>query len=434
MSPVIAGVIGIILLLLLLLASMPIAWALGLSGFLGLLLLLTSGAALDSLFQLPWGYMASYHLSVIPLFIFMGCLAFEGGIGRDAYSVAYKWFGRLPGGLAVATAAAAAMFAAVTGSSPAAAATIGKVAIPEMQKFKYSDKLSCGAVAACGTLGVLIPPSIILVAYGVVTEQSIGHLLLAGFIPGIVSAIIYGIMIVTRVKLNPSIAPPAPGVSWGERLVGMSQLWPIFLLFVTVIGGIYLGVFTPTEAASAGSLMALVLLMFRTKQRGKAFWAALRETASLTGMIFAILVGVAIFSLFLTLSTIPGSFAEFLVNLPLPRMVVLSLIMLMYIPLGMFINPLGMIFITMPVIFPAVIDLGFDGIWFGIIITKLIEIALITPPVGLNVFVVRGIAPPHVRLEDIFKGIAWFFVMDVITLAILVAFPQISLWLPSTMG
>lgn len=434
MSPVIAGAIGIILLLLLLLASVPIAWALGISGFVGLLLLLTTGAALDSLFQLPWGYMASYHLSVIPLFIFMGCLAFEGGIGRDVFSVGYKWFGRLPGGLAVATAAAAAMFAAVTGSSPAAAATVGKVAIPEMQKYGYDDKLSCGAVAACGTLGIMIPPSIILVCYGVVTEQSIGFLLIAGFIPGILSAIIYGIMIVTRVRLNPSIAPPAPGVSWGERLVGVAQLWPVFLLFVTVIGGIYLGVFTPTEAASAGSLIALVLMLFRTKQRGKAFWAALRETVKLTGMIFAILVGVAVFSACLTLSTLPSGFAEFLVNLPLPRMVVLWLIMLMYIPLGMFINPTGIIFITMPVIFPAVMELGFDGIWFGIIVTKLIEIALITPPVGINVFVVRGIAPPHVRLEDIFKGIAWFFVMDVVTLAILVAFPQISLWLPSTMG
>jgi len=432
-DPSTVGIIGIILLFVLLALGVPVAWSLGVTGFLGLLVLLPLDGALNGLFSLPWNTMSSYTLLVLPLFIIMGALAFHSGLGVAAFSVANKWFGWLPGGLAVATAMATGLFAAVTGSSIAAASTIGKTAIPEMEKYGYDDELNCGAVAACGTFGILIPPSVTMVIYGIITEQSIGRLFFAGFIPGIITILIYAIMIVTRASLNPSLGPPAKGMSWRERIVSLREIWTLVVLVVVVLGGMYTGIFTVTEAAAVGCLLAALLVFWKAKNRRKAFRTAFRDAAGLTGMLFGILWGVTIFSGFILLSTIPARAAEFFVSLPVPRHVTLIFILFLYIPMGMLVNPSGILFITLPVIFTPIVALGFDPIWFGIIIVKLIEIALITPPVGLNVFAVKGIAPPHVTLSQVFRGIAWFLVMDFITLAILVAFPQISLWLPSMM-
>lgn len=432
MDPPIIGLLGLLVLFLLLAFGVPIAWSLGIAGFLGLLALWPIDVALSSLFQLAWGKAGSYSLCVIPMFIFMGVLAFEAGVAANVYEVGFKWFGRLPGGLAITTVFACASFAAVTGSSIAAAATIGKVAIPEMRRYGYDTKLAVGSVAASGTLGVLIPPSIILVVYGILTELSIGKLLIAGILPGLLSALIYMGMIVIRVKLNPSLGAPARPFSWGERLRCLSKMFGVLFIFVIVIGGIYLGITTPTESGALGCLLAAILLLIKAKDRGKAFLRAIWETVNTIGMIFAIIIGVTFFVAFISLSRIPTIAAGFLVALPLPNLAILLLLLLLFIPLGMFLDPLGIIFITMPIVFPAILALGYDGIWFGIIVTKLIEVGLITPPVGLNVFVIKGVAP-DVELEDIYRGITWFLVMDILTIAILVAFPQISLWLPSTM-
>jgi tripartite ATP-independent transporter DctM subunit len=432
MSAVTVGLLGIALLIVLIFIGMPIAWSLAITGFFGLLVLMPVETALYSLFSLPWMKADSYLLSVIPLFIFMGALAFEAGVGKDAYDFAYRWFGWLPGGLAIATALTGAAFAAVSGSSVATAATVGKVAIPEMEKHGYDASLATGSVAACGTLGVLIPPSIILVVYGIVTELSIGKLFIAGILPGFLSVIIYSGMIIVRAKVNPSLAPPGERASWGVRVRSLYGLWSIVLLLLIVLGGIYFGIFTPTEAAAVGVLAAAMILLIRARERGKAFWQAFRDTVSTVGMIFLVIAGVSIFVVFMAVSTIPAKTAEFLVNLPLPIPVVFGLIIVMYIPLGMFLDPLGIIFITMPIIYPAILAMGYDGIWFGIIITVLIENGLITPPVGINVYIVKSITP-NVPIEDIFKGILWFCVMDWVTLIILIVFPQISLWLPSTM-
>lgn len=431
-DPLTVGVMCIVALLVFLALRLPIAWSLGIAGLIGLLLLMPAHSAFAFAYQKSWEKMASYMLSVIPMFIFMGMLAFEAGIGRDAYEVSHKWLGWLPGGLAIATTMTAAVFAACSGSSTATCATIGKVSIPEMRKYGYDVKLATGCVAASGTLGILIPPSIILVVYGVITEQSIGKLFIAGILPGILSAIIYALMVIVRVKLNPSLAPAVGKVTWGERMRSMPKLWSIVILFLIVLGGIYMGVFTPTEAAAMACVAAILLLIIKSNHRVRSFWVALRETVSTVGMIFAILLGVSVFGVMLSLSTIPATVATFLINLPLPTYAVLGLILLLYIPLGMFLNPLAIIFITMPIIFPAITAMGFDPIWFGIILTVLIENGLITPPVGFNVFVVKSIVP-DVPIQDIFRGILWFVVMDWLTIVILIIFPQISLWLPSTM-
>jgi C4-dicarboxylate transporter, DctM subunit len=408
---------------------------LGIVGFLGLWSILGFSPALSFIYELPWAKMSSYGLILLPIFMFMGQLTYESGIGERAFDVANKWVGRFPGGLAVATAFAAGMFASVTGSSMAGVVTIGKAALPEMERYGYDPRLSTGAVAACGTFGILIPPSGVLVIYGIITEQSVGKLFFAGIIPGIITVAIYMAMIAIRCSLNPSLAPRGEGVSWGERIRTLKDVWPIIALAGIMLGGMYIGIFTVTEAGCVGCLLSALLLAWKAKGRVKsAFWSSFKETASIVGMIFAIVFGVTIFSGFVLLSAIPATFSSWVIALPVSKYVILSLLLFMYIPLGMVIDALGIIFITMPIVYPVIISLGFNGIWFGIIIVKLIEIAFITPPVGLNVFTCKGIAPPSIRLHDIFIGCLWFFVCDIITLVILVVFPELSTWLPSTMA
>jgi C4-dicarboxylate transporter DctM subunit len=433
-EPITIGVMGLITLFVLLFLGVPIAWSLGSVGFVGLLVLIGPRAAMSFVFEMPWAKMSSYGLILLPIFMFMGALTYESGIGTKAYETANKWVGRLPGGLAVATALAAGMFAAVTGSSFAGVATIGRAALPEMEKYGYEPRLSTGAVAACGTFGLLIPPSGMLVIYGIITEQSVGKLFFAGIIPGIITVLIYMVMIVIRVKIKPSLAPRAKAATWAERFRTLKDVWPIIILVIVMLGGMYTGILTVTEAGCMGCVVSGLLVVWKAWGRLKeAFWSAFRDTAGLVGMIFATVFGVTIFSGFVLLSTIPATFSAWVIALPMSKYAVLSLLLSMYIPLGMVVDPLGIVFITMPIVYPVIRAMGFSGIWFGIIIVKLIEMALITPPVGQNVFVCKGIAPPNVKLHDIFIGIAWFFVCDVVTLVILVAFPRLSTWLPSLM-
>jgi len=334
--------------------------------------------------------------------------------------------------LAIASVFGCAGFAACTGASTASAAIMGRVAIPEMRKYGYHPRLAAGVVAASDTLASLIPPSVILVIYGIITEQSIGALLIGGFIPGVISAVIYAGMIYTRVKISPELGAVQSKASWKERLYSLKGTWGVLVLIVLIIGGIYSGIFTPTEAGGAGAFSAFIMALAMRRLTLARLKESLLETGRTTIMIFSIIVGVLIFVRFLALTGLPGTFAEVVLALPLPRLVIILLLMSLYVFLGMFLDAIGMMMLTLPIIFPAVMALGYDPIWFGIIIVKMCEICLITPPVGLNVYVVRSVAP-DIPLEEIFRGIIPFVAMDILTVALFIAFPQIITFLPYQM-
>lgn len=423
-------------LVLLLALGVPIAFALGLTAVVGIFLIDGVDSMLAIVSFRPYASIAVYMWTVLPLFIAMGHFAQMGGISTRAYSTAHKLLGGLPGGLGIASIMACAGFAAASGSSVATAATVGRVAIPEMRKRGYSPMFATGCVAASGGLGILIPPSNLMVIYGMVTGESIGKLLIAGFIPGVLSAIILALGVVVLVKFKPHLAPIVPKearAAWKERLIALREIWGLAILVLIIIGGIYFGVFTPTEAGAAAAGTALLLALPTIIKNPRFFLDGLLQTSRTCSMIFAIIIGAMLFTTFLALSGVLPKFTAFIVDLPLPRMVVLSCILLLYIPLGMFIESTAMVLMTLPIIYPAVIALGFDGIWFAIPITVLVEISLITPPVGMNVFVIKGLVP-DIPISDVFRGAGFFFLLQMITLIILIAFPQISLFLPRLMA
>ena len=435
MSAMMIGVFGIVLLFFLLFAGVPIAWTLGIVGSVGLFSIVGPKAALSMIFTLPWAQMTSYNLILLPIFMFMGTLAFESGVGSVAFDTGNKWFGKLPGGLAVATSVGCGMFAATTGSTLAGVVTIGKPALVEMEKYKYDPKLSAGCIAASGTFGMLIPPSGLLVIYGIITGVSIGKCFFAGIIPGLITVLAYSLMIMLWVRLRPGIAPKTDqSFTWKERFIALFNAWPIFALAIIVLGGIYTGIMTVTEAGVMGTLLTGFLLLWKAPKGRKkqALWSAFKETVAMVGLLFAIVYGVFIFQGFVLLTTIPAKAAAWIVGLPLSNNLIFVLILLLYLPLGMVLEPLGIMFITMPIIFPVVMAMGFNGVWFSIIMVKVVEIAQITPPVGMNVFTAKGVAP-HIPMEDIFKGIVPFFICDAVVLTLLVVFPKIVTWLPSTM-
>lgn len=432
MSPLTMGLIGLIAIFILVVLGMRIAFATALVGFVGIWIMKNMGVAGNVLGFLPHAIVAHYSLSVIPLFIIMGYYAFYAGLTDDIFFTARQWVGHLPGGLAIASVFGCAGFAACTGASTASAAIMGRVAIPEMRKYGYHPRLAAGVVAASGTLASLIPPSVILVIYGIITEQSIGALLIGGFIPGVISAVIYAGMIYTRVKISPELGAVQSKASWKERLYSLKGTWGVLVLIVLIIGGIYSGIFTPTEAGGAGAFSAFIMALAMRRLTLARLKESLLETGRTTIMIFSIIVGVLIFVRFLALTGLPGTFAEVVLALPLPRLVIILLLMSLYVFLGMFLDAIGMMMLTLPIIFPAVMALGYDPIWFGIIIVKMCEICLITPPVGLNVYVVRSVAP-DIPLEEIFRGIIPFVAMDILTVALFIAFPQIITFLPYQM-
>ena len=432
MDPLILGFLGLAAIFVLVVLGMRIAFATALVGFVGLWVIKNMGVAASVVGFLPHGIVAHYSLSVIPLFIIMGYYAFYAGLTDDVFFTARQWVGHLPGGLAIASVFGCAGFAACTGASTASAAIMGRVAIPEMRKYGYHPRLAAGVVAASGTLASLIPPSVILVIYGIITEQSIGALLIGGFIPGVISAAIYAVMIYTRVKISPELGQVQPKASWKERFVSLRRTWGVLLLIFLVIGGIYSGIFTPTEAGGAAAFSAFLMALFMRRLTIERLKESLLETGRTTIMIFSIIVGVLIFVRFLALTGLPSSFAEFILGLPVPRLLILLMILSVYIFLGMFLDAIGMLMLTLPIVFPAVVSLGYDPIWFGIIAVKMCEICLITPPVGLNCYIVRSVAP-DIPLEEIFRGIMTFVAMDIPTVALFIAFPQIIAFLPSRM-
>lgn len=429
MSPIGVGVIGIVILIVLLLSRLPVGFTMLLVGFLGFSYLTSLDAGLGLIARDFFSTFASWNLSVIPLFILMGQIAFHAGMGQRLYHTAYKWLGHRPGGLAMATVAACAGFASICGSSPATAATIGAIALPEMRKYNYDASLATGCTAAGGTLGVLIPPSITFVIYGILTEQSIGKLFYAGILPGIILATIFIVTIYIWAQINPRLAPPGPVENFREKVKSLTGVWETLALFLLVMGGLYSGFFTPTEAGGVGSLGALVIGLIRRGLTRHKFVESLVDTTRTTAMLLLILAGAIIFSRFLAVTRIPFEMADWVVSLPLHRVSILAIILVFYIIGGCLMEILGLVILTIPIFYPVVIALGFDPIWFGVIIVIMCEMGVITPPVGVNVYVIGGVAK-DVPLSIIFKGILPFFVGMVICVIILIIFPKIALFLP----
>ncbi|HET6519645.1 MAG TPA: TRAP transporter large permease, partial [Geminicoccaceae bacterium] len=392
MSPA-AGALGLLALIALLALRVPVAVAMGVVGAVGFGLLNGWDAAGFVLGVVPLEAVMPYGLSVVPLFVLMGAFAARAGLSASLYRGVNAFLGHYRGGLALATIGACAAFGAICGSSLATAATMARVALPEMRRYGYRDSLAAGAVAAGGTLGVLIPPSVILVIYALVTEQSIGALFAAALLPGLLGTVLYMAAVAVRLRLDPSAGPAGRRFGGRERLRAVAETWPVFLLFALVIGGIYLGWFSPTEAAAVGAAGALLLAWLRGGMtRGEA-WAAVLETARTTAMIFLILVGAALFNDFLETAGLPAALAGAVAGSGLPRYAVLVLLMLCYLVLGCFMDSLSMMLLTLPVVFPLVTSLGFDPVWFGILLVTVVEIGLITPPVGLNLFVIQSVDP-----------------------------------------
>ena len=425
------GIIGVVALVVLVFAGVRVFYAAAAVGLVGLVAMLGWDAGAGMAGTIPHSKVVTYTLSVLPMFILIGFLAFHAGITEALFDAGRKWLGWLPGGLAVGTVMAATGFAAVSGASTATAAVFARVAIPDMLKYGYDKRLAAGAVAAGGTLATLIPPSAILVIYAIIVEQSVGALLIAGFLPGIVSALIYVVLIVGMATINPKLGRPITGFTWPQRWKSIPGTFPIFAVVVIIFSAMYFGWATPTEAGALGAFVVFVLALVRG-MRMKGLRDALLESAKLTVMIFSIIWGVLVFVRFLGFAGLPEAFAKWVVALDVPPLMILIGILLFYTILGMFMDAIGMLLLTLPVVYPAVIALGYDPIWFGIIVVKMAEICLITPPIGLNCFVVNGVRP-DIPLGTVFRGIAPFFIADVITVAVFIAFPEIILWLPQTM-
>lgn len=428
------------LMMVLLFGGMRVAYAAALAGTLGLIAIFSTRmgfekalpAALGMAGTVPHSKAVTYALSVLPMFILIGFLAFHAGITKALFEAAKRWLGRLPGGLAVATVFATAGFAAVSGASTATAAVFSRVAIPEMLAEGYNKRLAAGVVAAGGTLATLIPPSAILVIYAIIVEESVGKLLLAGFLPGVVSAIIYAAIIMTTVAIRPESGPKSRIFTMKEKVSSLPGTFPIFGVIIIIFGSMYFGWATPTEAGALGAFVVFILAMIRGMPMG-ALKEALVETAKLTAMIFTIIWGVLIYVRFLGFAGLPQAFSEWIGTLDYAPLTILICILLVYAILGMFMDAIGMLLLTLPVVHPAIVELGFDTIWFGIIVVKMVELCLITPPIGLNCFVVSAVVP-EIRVQDVFRGCIPFFVADVLTVAVLIAFPEIVLIIPDLMS
>ena len=432
MSTTTAGFIGVGVLLLFFTSGMPIGFVMALVGFLGYVYLVNVQAGLTIMGLAFYTHTASYTLSVIPLFILMGQFATHSGLSRDIYSALHKWIGHLRGGLAMATIAACACFAAICGSSLATAATMTAVALPEMRKYNYSPILSTGSIAAGGTLGVLIPPSITFVVYGMLVEQSVGKLLIAGILPGLLLTSLFILTIYLQVRLAPHLAPLAPKTQLMEKLVALRGTWMVAVLFVVVIGGIYAGVFTPTEAAAVGAFGAFAFAVGKRKLTWQNINSSLDEMGRITGMIFIIIIGGYIYGYFLAVTKLPSALSDFVQGLHVSKYLIFGAVVVLYMILGMFMEGFAILVLTLPIIFPLMLSLGFDPIWFGVIIVILMEMGMISPPVGINVFVVKGIAK-DIPMYTIFRGILPFWVAMLFCIFILTVFPQIALFLPNLM-
>ena len=424
------GGICVAIMFILLFLRMHIGFVLFVIAFLGMNYMTSITAANKLISMTPYNIGTTYIYSVMPLFIFMGLFASSSGIARSLYETSYKWLGHRRGGLAMATVGACAGFAAICGDSMATAVTMGSVALPEMKKYNYHNGLATGCVAAGGSVGILIPPSTAFIIYGLITDHSIGKLFIAGILPGILLTSVFIITISILCRRNPTYGPSGPVVPLIEKIKSLKGTWAAGVLFLFVMGGIYKGVFTPTEDGSLGSFGVLVIVLATKKFRWTNLYKALSESLGITGMIFIMFIGAIAFTRFFSITRLPTMLAEFIAGLDLPRLVIMICILVFYIILGCVMNVLPVIILTLPVIFPTVMVLGYDPIWFGVIMVLIVQIGVITPPIGMNVFAISGVAK-GVPLSTIFRGIMPFWIAMIVAIAILIAFPQIALFLPN---
>lgn len=430
MTPLQIGIWGCIGLFVLLAASLPVAFTMAIVGVVGFALIVNTPAAAGMITTELYETFMQHSLTVIPMFVFMGQIAFHAGISRRLFDAAYSWLGHLPGGLATAAVGACTIFGAICGSGPATAATMASVAIPEMKRYKYSPELACGSVAAGGSLGMLIPPSVVFIVYAILTEKSIRQLFIAGIVPGIMMALLFCITIYIQCRLNPALGPAGPKVGFKQKLRSLSGLTETLILFAVVMLGMFMGFFSPTEAAAIGAAGSLVIAAVRRKITRKMITQSVMETIRTSCMVMIIVTGAVIFGRFLAITRIPFELATWLSNLPLPGWAVMGMIILFYLLAGSFIDALALVLLTIPIFYPVVMELGYDPIWFGVIIVVVTQMGVITPPVGVNVYVVSGIER-DVPLQKIFRGSMPFLLAMVVAAILLMIFPQICTWLPN---
>jgi C4-dicarboxylate transporter DctM subunit len=432
MSSDLVAVIGFVALFALMLLRVPIGMAMGVVGVTGFAYLSGSGPALKIVGHTSMRTVTDFNFAVVPLFLLMGSFATTSGMSRELFRAGNAFLGHMRGGLGIATIAACGGFAAICGSSVATAATFSRVAYPEMRRYGYRESFSTGVIAAGGTLGIMIPPSTVFAVYGLITEQDIGKLFIAGVLPGILATLMYMGTITLMGKLRPDYLPPGKPASWAERFTSIREIWSTALLFAFVIGGIYGGAFTATEAAGMGAVGAFILGVVRGRLSLADIRRSLLDTTRVTAAVFTILIGALLFGYFLTITQTPQKITALLTGLGIGRYGVLVVIMFMYLVLGCIMDALAMIILTVPIILPVIRELGFDPIWFGVIIVMTVELGLISPPVGMNIFVIKSVID-DVKISTIFSGVMPFIITDILRLAILIAFPIIALWLPSRM-
>lgn len=431
MSPTI-GLLGVIAILVLIMLRFPVGLALGVVSFVGIIHFIGFSAAIALVADVPHEFAARWTFTAIPMFLLMGTIAHHTGMTTSLFRAARLWLGFLPGGLAVATNFACAGFGAASGSSLATTVAMGRIAIPEMLRYRYDRGLASAVCACGGTLGALIPPSILMVLYGIFAEQSISKLFIAGILPGILTAVIYSVMIVIRCSLNPKLAPTSEEkVPFSEKIEALGKIWPLPLLILGVMGGIYSGFFTPTEAGAVGAVLALLIAIAQKRMTRKVLGESVREAIFATATIFFVAVGAVLLTKFLTFSGLPRLMVSALGAWSVDPLLLLLATSLIYIILGMFLDPLGLMLLTLPILLPLFATLNFDLIWVGILVVKFVEIGLMTPPVGLNVYAIYSLFKDEISLMTIFKGAAWFLLAEVVIMALLIAFPEISLLLPN---
>jgi len=430
-SLTLVGIVGIILLLaVLFFLGMPVGFAMGIVGFCGFWYVVSFNAAITMAGADLWTTFSKYGLTVIPLFIFLGYLAFNAGIAEKLYSTAYKWFGHWRGGLAIATIGADELFAAICGSNTATAATMGAVALPQMKKYNYDTKLSSGTVVTGGTLGTVMPPSVVLIIIGLQTEQSIIKLFLAGILPAILLGILFTLTIVVLCRLYPHFGPAGPKTSFKEKIRSLTGIIEALVIFVLVIGGLYAGIFTPTEAGAVGVFFTLIITTVTQRLTWKGLLDSVMETLKISCMVFVLVSGAIIFGRFLAITRLPFMIADFAASLPVSPLVILAIVLLIYLIGGCFVDSLGFLVLTIPIFFPLGVALGFDPIWYAIIITMVTTMGAITPPVGVNIYVIKALAP-EIELATIFKSVSYFLLACILCIIILIIFPQIVLVIPN---
>jgi C4-dicarboxylate transporter DctM subunit len=430
MDLVLIGIIGIIVLVLaLFFLGMPVGFAMAVVGFCGFTYVVTFKAALNMVSTDLWIIFSKYGLTVIPLFVFMGYLAFNAGIAERLYRAAYKWVGHWSGGLAIATIGADELFAAICGSNTATAATMGAIALPQMKKYNYDTRLSSGTVVTGGTLGTVMPPSVVIIVIGLQTEQSIARLFLGGILPAILLGILFVLTILFLCRLNPDFGPPGPKTSFTEKVKSLTGVIEAVAIFVLVIGGLFIGFFTPTEAGAVGALCTFIVALAARRLTWSGLLNAILETLKISCMVFVLVTGAIIFGRFLAVTRIPFMVADFAASLPVSPYVILAFVLIVYLIGGCVMDALGFLVLTIPIFFPLGMALGFDPIWYSIILTMVTTLGAITPPVGVNIYVVKALAP-EIGLGTIFKSVSFFLLACIVSIIILIVFPQIILFIP----